>query len=84
MELYSHIREVCCKGENTEVEFKSCKGGLFQSMWETYSSFANTSGGIIVLGIKEKDNKFYPDELTSDQVAKYKSSIGMMSIIATK
>lgn len=72
MELYSHIREVCCKGENTEVEFKSCKGGLSQSMWETCSSFANTSGGIIVLGIKEKDNKFYPDELTSDQAAKYK------------
>ena len=41
-------------------------------MWETYSSFANTNGGIIVLGIKEKDNKFYPDELTSEQVAKYK------------
>lgn len=72
MELYSHIREVCRKGENTEVEFKSCKGGLSQSMWETYSSFANTNGGIIVLGIKEKDNKFYPDELTSEQVTKYK------------
>lgn len=72
MELCSYIRGLCNKGENTEVEFKSALGGFPNSFWETYSAFGNTSGGIIVLGIKEKNHKFFPDHLTADQVAKYK------------
>lgn len=72
MELYSYIRSLCDKGENTEVEFKSALGGFPGSFWETYSAFGNTAGGIIVLGIKEKNHKFTPDHLTTEQVAKYK------------
>lgn len=72
MELYSYIRNLCDKGENTEVEFKSALGGFPCSFWETYSAFGNTAGGIIVLGIKEKNHKFTPDHLTTEQVAKYK------------
>jgi predicted HTH transcriptional regulator len=33
-------------------------------MWETYSSYANTDGGAIVFGIKEKDVQFFLDGLT--------------------
>ena len=40
-------------GENQEVEFKESKNKLSKSLWETYSSFANTKGGFIILGIKE-------------------------------
>ena len=58
--------------ENAEVEFKSAKGGLPESFWESFSSFANTNGGIIVLGIKEKNGKFIPDGLTSEQITTYK------------
>lgn len=42
------------EGEN--IEYKLCSNKLPSSFWETYSSFANTSGGVIVLGIDEKDN----------------------------
>ena len=53
------------------MEFKSAKGGFPHSMWETYSSFANTDGGAIVFGIREKDDRFYLDGLTKEQVKKY-------------
>ncbi|MBQ7946002.1 MAG: ATP-binding protein [Bacteroidales bacterium] len=43
------------KKESAEIEFKSASGGFPKSFWETYSSFANSNGGAIVLGIKEKN-----------------------------
>jgi len=49
--------------EGTELEYKSAKGGFPESFWETFSAFANTHGGIIVFGIKEKDGRLIPDGL---------------------
>ena len=43
--------------ESDEIEYKSGQGGLPVDLWKTYSSFVNTSGGIIVLGIVEKKNQ---------------------------
>ncbi|MGM9792662.1 MAG: ATP-binding protein [Candidatus Cryptobacteroides sp.] len=72
MDVNSYIHTLCKKGEGTEIEFKSAKGGFPGSFWETYSAFANTDGGIIVLGISEKNGKFYPDGLSEEQIAKLK------------
>ena len=58
--------------EGAEVEYKSAKGGFPQSFWSTFSAFANTDGGTIVLGVKEKNGTFVPDGLTEEQATAYR------------
>ena len=60
--------------EGTEVEYKSANGGFPGSFWETFSAFANSQGGTIVLGVKEKNGKFIPDGLTEEQIAAHKKT----------
>lgn len=42
--------------ENERFEAKRCEGKLTSEFWPTYSAFANTFGGDIVLGLKEDPN----------------------------
>src|SRR5574344_71843 len=66
-----YIEDLLAKTECSDLEYKSAKGGFPGSFWETYSAFANTDGGTIILGVAEKKNRFYLDGLSEDQIEKY-------------
>lgn len=47
------IKEALYKGERVTLECKRAKAEVPKSVWATYSAFANTIGGLILLGVDE-------------------------------
>lgn len=58
----SDVKELLNKGEKVDVECKESDRNLSKSIWDTYSSFANTNGGYIFLGIREDEKKKLSEE----------------------
>ena len=70
--IYSLINEEFLPEEYHELEYKSGKDGFPKEIWKTYSAFANTNSGIIIIGIKEKRGVFLIEGLTEEQISNYK------------
>ena len=70
--IFNSIHEIV---ENEELEFKGAKGGFPGSFWETYSAFANTNGGIIILGIREKQDGLKSDNLSYEDIDKLQKDL---------
>lgn len=49
------IKKLIATGENDAVEFKRARGGVPADFLPSYSAFANTDGGVIVLGVRENE-----------------------------
>ena len=59
--------------EDNRREVKQALGGLPVNLWSTYSAFANTEGGVILLGITEqKDGSWKPAGLSEGAARKLK------------
>lgn len=59
----NNLDDISLLRESSELECKlgsgkDGKGAIPKDMWESYSAFANTDGGYIILGLKEKQHQF--------------------------
>lgn len=66
----TEIKQMLAQGERLTLECKKAKTELPKSVWESYSAFANTIGGYILLGIDEKIEKkrMLPNVLLSSEL----------------
>jgi len=68
----STILDIFPNNESDEIEYKLAEGGFPDEFWKTYSAFANSKGGIIILGVKERKNEFIFEGLPLKKIGIYK------------
>lgn len=54
LKLVSKIENL--KTETSNIELKKAKTGCPEALYDSLSSFSNTSGGIIIFGVNKKNN----------------------------
>jgi len=58
----AEIKDLLLKGEKIDLECKEAEKQVPRSIYETYSSFANTDGGTILLGVQEDKSAKDPEK----------------------
>jgi ATP-dependent DNA helicase RecG len=53
MMIQLDINKIVAQGEGISIEFKKATDKVPTSLYETVTSFANTNGGIILLGVDD-------------------------------
>ena len=78
------IKKILLKGERVTLECKKAKSEMPKSIWQTYSAFANTIGGMILLGVdenmQEKDIQKRYQIIGVDEPRKTSQTSGILSI----
>lgn len=62
MKDMKEIKKLLLVGEKVNMECKEAKNRMPKSAYETYSSFANTDGGCIILGVEEDKTTRIPEK----------------------
>ena len=70
------LLEALRKGERVTLECKKARSEVPSSIWSTYSAFANTLGGLILLGVEE--------DLDEPDIAKRYTITGVSNVIKMK
>lgn len=64
------LRELRKQGrDDAEYEVKKCEKDLSNNIWKTVSVFANTDGGILLLGIDEENDYSFVKDFQIDRVS---------------
>jgi putative divergent AAA ATP len=56
------LKSLIYQGEKVDIECKKAEGNIPKSVYESYSAFANTKGGYIILGVLEDKAKSVLEE----------------------
>ena len=56
------LKELIYQGEKGDIECKKAEKSVPKSAYESYSAFANTKGGYIILGVREDKTKTDPKD----------------------
>ena len=72
MKTESEIKKLITQGEGVSIEFKEAKEKVPASFYETVVRYANTNGGVILLGVDDNGNV---TGIHSDNTAKYLKNI---------
>ncbi len=56
------LKQLIYQGEKVDVECKKAENTVPKAAYESYSAFANTKGGYIILGVSEDKSKTLPEE----------------------
>jgi predicted HTH transcriptional regulator len=70
--IFSLLNDEFLPNEYFEIEYKSGKDGFPKELWKSYSAFANTNTGIIVIGVQDKKGILNIEGLSGEQIELYK------------